>query len=1129
MVPVEPHKTEDTDEILSPSKLKLSLQSPSPPTSPKETACGAPRTGRPPFSRSASAMKLVGEMCEAAWKADAKELTRLIELNACPQMGDYDSRTPLHLAACAGSLECVKLLVEKGAELTQDRFGCLAIHDAVRHGHTDVATYLKGLEVQREVTQDVQKQRVFGKIIKEGIFSLATVQSELACFFDLGLHPSYFDCFSLDETAHLIHCLVAAKCAAQITATNRLHFEICGEAGITYIATSDNSREAELHISKYVETTWAASKLSSLVFYVSENPAMPGGKPLAVFRANATDNEFDPVSPCSSRQSVSAVTNVFPEALLRTLSTDKLAIYKRLMDMVFDYKSAVVEQLPPDAEEPGMTSVYMGLYNPGRNSGVKELFQIFRSFGVLPLRLRRESFSNEIAIVEMTFSNKDAKGLKKVVPALGSVPFLSCMDETAHAIADLAMSSTISFEQAQWMVAVGKFCFHFYPKDTPEYRALCRRFRDDPAGQSALDDLYLKTISELIQEDKIYEVLLQYLPITQKAYQDFHDISRGIKQPFFNEDLANEIRSTVADQTARVILLDCVLKFNRYLRITNFFKTSNTKSDNSGTSIVPMAMAYRFDGSFLNTANKNLYPEAPFAIILVVGRGFYGFHSRFRDVARGGIRIIRSRNAQVYKTNAARLYEEAYNLAFTQQKKNKDIPEAGSKGTILLAQSHQSEDASMFCFLSYIDALLDCMLCHTCGIHSWLPSQELLFFGPDENTAGFMDLGAKRARQRGYPFWKALTTGKSTRLGGIPHDTYGMTTNSVHEYVVQMLEQLGLREEDCTKVQTGGPDGDLGSNEILISKDKTIGIVDGSGVIYDPKGLDRPELVRLAEERVPVSEFDSSKLGADGFKVLIGDMNITLPDGTKFTSGVELRDTFHLSKYASSDLFVPCGGRPNAVNVGNVKQLFREDGSAKFKYIVEGANLFFTSDARKILEDKGVKLFKDASTNKGGVTSSSLEVFSSLAMDEKDHQLNMCVEPGNDPPEFYANYVQDIVNIIRHNASCEFKILWQEMRKGHSSMEITDRLSAKINFLTDTMFKDLNEVTDKVIIEKVLRACIPKSLLEHVGFENIWNRTPRNYLMAMVATNLASKYVYQNGLDASEFVFYTYLKNITEA
>jgi len=31
----------------------------------------------------------------------------------------------------------------------------------------------------------------------------------------------------------------------------------------------------------------------------------------------------------------------------------------------------------------------------------------------------------------------------------------------------------------------------------------------------------------------------------------------------------------------------------------------------------------------------------------------------------------------------------------------------------------------------------------------------------------------------------------------------------------------------------------LGSNEIKISKDQTIAIVDGSGVLYDPKGLQK--------------------------------------------------------------------------------------------------------------------------------------------------------------------------------------------------------------------------------------------------------------------------------------------------
>jgi len=62
-------------------------------------------------------------------------------------------------------------------------------------------------------------------------------------------------------------------------------------------------------------------------------------------------------------------------------------------------------------------------------------------------------------------------------------------------------------------------------------------------------------------------------------------------------------------------------------------------------------------------------------------------------------------------------------------------------------------------------------------------------------------------------------------MGGIPHDVFGMTTKSIHQYVLGIYRKLNLDESQVTKFQTGGPDGDLGSNEIKISKDKTIGIL----------------------------------------------------------------------------------------------------------------------------------------------------------------------------------------------------------------------------------------------------------------------------------------------------------------
>jgi glutamate dehydrogenase len=60
---------------------------------------------------------------------------------------------------------------------------------------------------------------------------------------------------------------------------------------------------------------------------------------------------------------------------------------------------------------------------------------------------------------------------------------------------------------------------------------------------------------------------------------------------------------------------------------------------------------------------------------------FRGFHTRFRDISRGGIRIVKS-TPDSYSKNRHNMFKEAYGLAYTQKLKNKDIAENGSKGII---------------------------------------------------------------------------------------------------------------------------------------------------------------------------------------------------------------------------------------------------------------------------------------------------------------------------------------------------------------------------------------------------------------------------------------------------------------
>ena len=501
--------------------------------------------------------------------------------------------------------------------------------------------------------------------------------------------------------------------------------------------------------------------------------------------------------------------------------------------------------------------------------------------------------------------------------------------------------------------------------------------------------------SEVHKLGSMYPVVERNLDAAKALYLDFSSKMTGVWEGHEYPDssaLVEQVRDPLDKQVLETLSL-----FNKSILATNLWK------DNSS------AIAFRLDPSVFMTPFK--IPEIPYGVYMIIGLDFTGFHVRFRDISRGGVRLIKS-TRESYNHNRTTQFLENYNLAYTQKLKNKDIPESGSKGTILLKQGRNHKD--LFAFRQYVDAMMDIML-DDVGDAAPLhrapgTGKELIFLGPDENTATYMDIAASDARARGFDFWRSFTTGKSPRLGGVPHDTYGMTTRSVRRFVEGVMAKEGLDEAQCTKLMTGGPDGDLGSNEILRSKEKIIGIVDGSGVVCDLDGLDRAELTRLAEERVMVGAFEQKRLGERGFFVGIDDTDVTLPAcfedaGREVANGTDFRNGFHLWSGVEADFFVPCGGRPGSVTISNVDELFRGDGKPRFDYIVEGANLFVTNAARDVLQERGVGVFKDASTNKGGVTSSSLEVLAGLAMSEDSFAKNMSVGADGVVPEFYEQCV----------------------------------------------------------------------------------------------------------------------------
>eukprot|EP00933_Yihiella_yeosuensis_P039063 TRINITY_DN3299_c0_g2_i1.p1 TRINITY_DN3299_c0_g2~~TRINITY_DN3299_c0_g2_i1.p1 ORF type:complete len:1023 (-),score=174.88 TRINITY_DN3299_c0_g2_i1:218-3232(-) len=998
--------------------------------------------------------------------------------------------------------------------------------------------------------------KVFEIVVKEGIFSYTTVQVEAGYYAEgLGLHSTYFNQFTASEIASHLHCLIAAKHVAAATDNiGALEFDLKSDESAFFLSTigspsepTGSQKRTEDKVAAFLSAK--ASENMSLTFMASEGPAFSGGGEEHLGFFNIDLSPWSQADITASRSCISSdetdLEMLASASFLKTMPQFTLQQYQNLMEEAVALRRSVVRVMAAsefDAGDHGFVLLFATPETVGRQY-LLEVCQALRFVGVSTSRFYMDNFANGVIIYRLFIqpSVKDEKvnELKRTLlfsTLLKNTPGKSALVHNA------VIKSEISHECALYLLAAVKFVYAFFPKEqyAREYTSVHKMLEADPQSQRKLEALYRLCIKDLLSTERIYQLVIRHLDLAKQFFEDFKDIATGKSKPHFNEEVGEAIDSGCADPQDRQILR-MFLTFNHAILMTNFFKSET-----------PGAFSFRLDPAVvLKDRPTHLYPEIPYGIYLIHGRDFVGFHTRFRDVARGGIRLILSRDKSAYERNFATLYEEGYNLAFTQQYKNKDIPEGGSKGVILpdsswhssggggnvvAGSSVQSAAAQQSCFVRYVNALLDCMLPEKSGIFAghMKGKPEILFFGPDENTAGVMDLGAELARTRNYPYWKALTTGKSVAYGGVPHDTYGMTTTSVHTYVTELLRELGEDETKITKFQTGGPDGDLGSNEILFSKDRTIAIVDGSGVVYDPAGLNRDELTSLAMKRQTVRNFSKALLGPGAFLVTVEDTDVTLPDGSNWLTGAELRDKFHLTDYAAADLFVPCGGRPNAVNTDNVKLLFTADGRPKFRWIVEGANLFFSDRARKVMEDAGVHHFKDASTNKGGVCSSSLEVLAALALGD-DHASLMCYQPlkGEKAHQFYQDYVKQIQAIIIENAKQEFRAIWKiNQEKGISKVEATKLVSQKINAMQDSIIHYYNDMTAEereLLIKQVLKLAVPPLMIQHVGVAGIMEHVPSNYISAIVGAWVGSRFVYTEGVDASEVSFFFFLRSLLNA
>lgn len=567
--------------------------------------------------------------------------------------------------------------------------------------------------------------------------------------------------------------------------------------------------------------------------------------------------------------------------------------------------------------------------------------------------------------------------------------------------------------------------------------------------------------------------------------------------------------------------------------ITNTLKTNFFVSEKH-------AIAFRIDPSFMKDLvfehGSDLPNVRPYRITFFFTRKAVGYHIGFSDIARGGWRTIICRDQNELTTNTKSLFREVFVLAHTQHLKNKDIYQGGSKLTVVLDATDLDRSLLRENELLYkvqygiINAFFDIFTTKqgkviNSEIVDYYKEEEPIEIGPDENMHDSMiEYIAKESLKRNYILGIGAISSKSS---GINHKRYGVTSRGVVKFAeIGMLEHgINIYKESFSVKFTGGPNGDVAGNamQLLLERCPNVqirSIIDGTALLYDPKGVDRTELKRLLLNE-DLDQFAAKSINPDGFIIFRSE---TRREGLRelykkvrrIGVGIEeewitldevQKETDQLIFKCETDLFLPCGGRPEAIDGRNWKRMISGGGDPHVKLIVEGANSFISPEAREGLQRNGVIILKDSSANKCGVISSSYEVIANLMMTEKEFLANK------------ARYVSDVLSILERKAENEAHLIFKRYHNSYGKMlftDISDSISVEINNYYSELFsffQNNHNLLEQPIFRKAILYHLPNFIRNSPKYRRRVATIPLKIKCAILASEIASSIVYQGGWD----------------
>jgi len=765
------------------------------------------------------------------------------------------------------------------------------------------------------------------------------------------------------------------------------------------------------------------------------------------------------------------------------------------------------------------TRVLFAVGNPPQEGFLLQLLEVFNRLGIGIRRAYCQTISNGIHpyfLGSFFVQTREGQPLFSGTPLVERLERELCttqiLSTSSYSYNNFVVQGLMSGDDASLVNAFISFCHTSLAHNQPERFGLedvQRAFYDHPEMAQLLVRLFRTRFDPGIAErDSVYNAVLIETLETVEGYNTGH---RWL------------------DDIRRAVYRCCFLMIMHALK-TNFFVVEK------------QALAIRLDPAYLRDMGheftSDLPEQAPFRVTFFYSRYGAGYHIGFSDIARGGWRTVIARSADDYITSTNTLFHEVYVLAHTQQLKNKDIYEGGSKLVLVLDASdlEQAGSEAENCRLYKLqygvsNAFLDIFITRQGRaadqrVVDYYGDDEPIEIGPDENMHdGMIEAIAALSKKRGYILGVGIM---SSKRFGINHKEYGVTSTGVVTFArITMAEEAGIDidRDDFSIKMTGGPNGDVAGNCLRIMLERCPAmrvrlILDGTAALYDPNGINRAELGRIVLSH-DLDAFDPACLGTGGLIIFRTGRRLEgLKESHRKVSRtaeglleewLDIDDFYHLYNNliftVKTDLFIPAGGRPETIDDKNWRSFLNTEGVPSARIIVEGANSFITPEARVQLQKGGVTIMRDASANKCGVISSSYEIIANLLLSEEEFM------------EHKERYVADVLAILEKRAADEARLILRRRRDAGGTLlysEISETISQNINSLYSRLF-DFFSARPQLCLQPPFRQAIirhlPRMLQETPVFRKRIKKLPQKYLCAILAAEIGSSLVYTGSRD----------------